>query len=66
MNRMVRLSDLPKQIQNDIRDFENDNRKGSGQDVLPLETALDYYLLWNGVLGYTNPILQIVSKSFKE
>ena len=28
-------------------------------DKMPVELVLDYYLTWNGIVGYTNDILAI-------
>ena len=64
----VKISDLPQHIQNDIEECVADNpshfqRGFDAQATWPLQEALDAYLLWNGIIGYTSKILSIVDKA---
>jgi len=50
---------LPKRVEQDIEDFIADNNIRPSVEMT-MEEALDYYLKWNGIIGYTETILEIV------
>lgn len=55
---------LPHSVQVDIREYFNENRLGDSWDkwldTLDLTSALNSYLNWNGIIGYTAIIMEIV------
>lgn len=66
MSCLVNLKDLPLNVEGDIQEFQVENcNKYPRQDLLPLKEALQQYLEWNGIQGYTHDILEIVDAVFK-
>lgn len=58
---MVKLNYLPENIESDIREFAEENNKTIPEDgYMKFSTALDYYLTWNGIQGWTNTIISIL------
>lgn len=58
---MVKLNHLPEHIESDIREFAEENNKTIPEDgYLKFSIALDYYLIWNGIQGWTNTIISIL------
>lgn len=53
-------------IYRDVKEWfeENDGRIVSDEEIdkMPRECVLDYYLQWNGIIGYTSDILNIMGK----
>ncbi len=65
---MVNLSYLPEHIESDIREFAEENNKTIPEDgYLKFSVALDYYLQWNGIQGWTNTVISLLReiKEFK-
>lgn len=69
---LVKMADLPKSIQNDIRAFVTDNpRLYDGNPFDPNSTwgladVLDAYLQWHGIHGLTRGIMSIVGAAHDE
>ena len=58
------LSKIPRSFVEDVEEFLRDNpspAEGRKPHELDLATFLDFYLSWNGVMGYTRNILCIVN-----
>lgn len=68
MNKfVVQIADLPPVIQADIHLFNEENPVYAKvipvDGVMPLEDALEAWLGWNGILGFTNRIMNIIENS---
>jgi hypothetical protein len=51
---------LPASMQTNVMDFLDENKVDKRFVDLTMEEFLDYYLKWNGIIGYTSQILRIV------
>ena len=64
---MVRLESLRGCILDDITSYCEENNKNSlltrYDGYMSLETALNCYLDWNGVVGYTDLIMEIIQQA---
>ncbi len=58
-NTKIDFNKLPRVIQEDIRSYMRDNNLGELKQMT-LRYALDMYLGWQGIQGYTYAILEII------
>jgi hypothetical protein len=62
----VKPSDLPDSVEEDLREYVEanpanfDGQPFSSQDQWDVKGAVDAYLRWNGVIGYTEGVMAIV------
>ncbi len=59
----IDLSNLPEHIRGDIEEFCEENNREAPRTV---EEALEFYLGWNSIYGYTSPILTLVDTLRKQ
>ena len=57
---------LPRWIMSDIEEFIELNNLDVNVKDLTKRQILDYYLKWNGIVGYTDTIIAIVGEIFDE
>ena len=59
---MIELERLPEHIKSDIKEYleENEIKNIPEDGFYRIETLLNYYLEWNGVVGYTEIIVDIL------
>lgn len=62
-NSIVDRNKLLHSVQQDIKDFQDANPHPADDTLVNM---LDAYLCWNGIIGYTAQILNIVEASLKE
>lgn len=59
----IHVPDLDPVIASDIREFQRDNPREAQGDDLELSVAIDQFLKWNGVIGYTSAIMTIIDEA---
>ena len=59
---MIKLEDLPNYMKSEIQEFieENEIKNIPEDGYYRIETLLKYYLEWNGVVGYTGDIINLI------
>jgi len=64
---MVNLNSLSPIIRDDIKEYCIENKKERSLNrydgYMNLEDALNYYLEWNGISGYTSLIMSIIQQA---
>ncbi len=61
---MINLDDLPEGIREDIEEYMEENNIPRIDNYMKLRSAIDYYLMWQGIVGFTSSIYDIMEKSF--
>lgn len=56
---MIKISDLPPHIASSIRSFQQDNYSATQGDVISAYDALDYWLTWQGIIRYTDNVINL-------
>lgn len=56
---MLDISSIPDQVLSDIMENRDTERESDLVNYSPME-ALNYYLQWNGIIGYTGQILEAI------
>lgn len=57
-DQLVNIDALPQEIRDSIVSHQKENGIAARKN-LSLETALKYYLEWNGIIGFTQQIFSI-------
>jgi hypothetical protein len=64
---MVKLESLRGPILEDIKSYCEENKRTilltRYDGYMNLETALNFYLEWNGIIGYTDLIMEIIQQA---
>ncbi len=59
IKRNVDISKLPGHISASIRAFQTGNHAATQGDILTAYDALDYYLTWEGIIRYTDNLINL-------
>lgn len=57
MKVLLNPNNLPAAVRRDIQSFIDENNVPAEIQHLTEEEAFDYYLKWNGIIGWTDAIL---------
>lgn len=49
---------VPASVRSDVEEYIRDNEHGTTLEDLDPKTAFHYWLQWNGIVGWTETILQ--------
>jgi hypothetical protein len=61
---MQKNDTLPRWILDDVEEYLEANNYGCGVNDLTKRQILDFYLCWNGIVGYTDDIICVISELF--
>ena len=65
MQETVKLSEMPKNIQNDVIDWYDFNRNKNPPEVFDKETLWRICLEWKGIIGYERELHKLHDDIFK-
>jgi len=57
----VDISKLPAEIRSAIQAFQRDNHAATQGNILSAYDALDYYLTWEGIIRYTDNLINLIN-----
>jgi hypothetical protein len=64
LNTLINVDQLPEGIKQDIREYLNfygaQGIQAANGQFLRVEDALQCYLEWNGIIGYTDTVIAII------
>ncbi len=61
---MINLDDLPENISEGIIEYMETNNIPKLDNYLRMDTAINFYLEWKGIIGYSSYIIAIIEKAF--